>query len=104
MKEQKERKALSTQDEVYKLVKENNRMLKKMRRDAFVGGILKFVWWVLILFVIPYFLYTTYLQPQIEALTAAYQNVENTTNSVNARLEGIPDFGSLLEQFGVGGE
>ena len=46
-----------TRDELYKLVKENNRMLKQMRRDALIGGILKFVWWIAILFVFPYFLY-----------------------------------------------
>lgn len=95
-----EQKAMPTQEEIYALVKENNRMLKQMRRSAFIGGIFKFVWWVLILFVIPYFLYVTYLAPQLAALSALYQNVENTNNSVQAQLQGLPDFSNLLNQFG----
>ena len=101
MNEQKSRPG-PTLNEVYKLAKENNKMLRAMRRDAFIGGIIKFIFWIAVVFVIPYFLYITYLQPQIEALTAAYENVENTTNSVNARLEGLPDFGAFFEQFGGG--
>lgn len=78
-------------------------MLKQMRRSAFIGGIFKFVWWILILVVIPYFLYVTYLAPQLAALNALYQNVENTNNSVQAQLEGLPDFGNIFNQFGGGG-
>jgi hypothetical protein len=39
-------KALPTLDEIYKLVKDNNRMLHSMRRDAFVKGVLGTIWWI----------------------------------------------------------
>ncbi|XKT74146.1 MAG: hypothetical protein ACJKTH_02175 [Patescibacteria group bacterium UBA2163] len=112
MNQQKQKKEPGPSlDEVYKLAKENNRMLKAMRRDAFIGAILKFVFWIAILFVIPYILYTVYLQPHLV-------NLQNTYNQFNQKVEAIdgasqelqqvreslPEgFNSFLEQFGIGG-
>jgi uncharacterized membrane protein len=97
-----EKKVLPTQDEIYRLVQENNRMLKAMRRGAFVGALFKFVWWILILIIIPYVIYVLCLQPYVESLMNAYQNVEATTQSVNERLDSIPDVTRFFEQFGGG--
>lgn len=84
-------------EEIYRLVKENNRMLKAMRRDAFVKSIFSFVWWILILVVIPY-LSWLWFQPYLQTITDAYAEVQNTSNSVNAQLQGLPDFDALLKQ------
>lgn len=86
-------------DEIYRLAKENNRMLKAMRRDAFVKSILGFVWWILLLVVVPYITWL-YLQPYLDQVLAAYRGVEETKSSVDAQLKLIPDLSKLFEQFG----
>lgn len=106
MKEQEE----PSLQEVYRLTKENNRMLKAMRRDAFIGGILKFVWWILILFVIPYVLFVIYLQPYLAQLQSAYEKVNSSADTVSgvandfSKLkEQIPNWQDILDGFGGGG-
>ena len=89
-----------TIDEVYKLVKENNRMLKAIRRDAFIGGIVKAVFWVVVVVILPYLFYVTYLEPYVQQMTAAYTETQGDIDSFKAKLEGLPDFQKLLEQFG----
>ena len=74
-------------NELYELTKENHRMLKAIRRDAFVGGIFKFVWWVVILVVIPYFT-CLYLQPYLNDVAHTYNSVKTTTNTVQAQTSG----------------
>lgn len=98
-----DRRALPTQDEIYKLVKENNRMLKDMRRDAFVKGILGFIWWIFILVVLPYLTYL-YLKPYLDQAVAAYNEAQGTANSISTSLSGFPDFAKLLERFLGGGK
>ena len=78
-------------NEIYKLVKENNRMLKKMRRDAFVGGILKFVWWILMFFVLPYVIYVIYLQPYLTSLQSAYSDFQTTAGKVDSATQQLED-------------
>ncbi|PIR85245.1 hypothetical protein COU15_01750 [Candidatus Kaiserbacteria bacterium CG10_big_fil_rev_8_21_14_0_10_45_20] len=92
-------KVLPTTDELYKLVKENNQMLKSMRRSAFIGGILKFVFWILLLFVVPYVMYVVYVQPYVERALETAQAFQENVDSVNAQVSGLPDFGKLIEQF-----
>lgn len=94
-------KVAPTADEIYRLVKENNRMLKQMRRDAFVKGILALVWWIFILVVLPY-LSWLYIQPYLEQVIAAYQGIESTKSSVDASLKGLPDLTKLIQQLGGG--
>jgi len=105
-----EQKALPTQDEIYKLVKENNQMLKKMRRDAFVGGIFKFVWWIAILFVIPYVLYTIYLQPYLAGIQSAYESFNDNAGAISGAANdfeklksSVPNWEDFLKQFTGGG-
>ncbi len=90
-----EPKPVPTLDEIYKLTKENNKMLKAMRRDAFVGGVVKFIGWVLVFVVIPYILWL-YIQPYLNDALHTYNNVKATTNSVqtttNADFSAIQDF------------
>ena len=109
MKEQKEKDADVSLNEIYKLTKENNRMLKKMRRDAFVGGILKFVWWIAILVVIPYLIYVFYLQPYVLQLQSLYSTVNESagqlneaTNEISEIRNSIPNFQDIIDRFGGG--
>ena len=90
-------KDLPTLEQVYRLAKENNQMVKAMRRDAFVKGIIGFVWWIIILFVLPYITWL-YVQPYVAKVTAAYGQVQGTSNSINSSIKGLPDVNALLKQ------
>ena len=93
-------------EEVYKLAKENNRMLRAMRREAFVGGIIKFVWWILILIVIPYFVYVWYLQPYLDQVLSLYEQAQGQAGQVNDAVNqlkesasGLSGIQKFIEQF-----
>jgi hypothetical protein len=86
--------------ELVELTRENNRMLKDMRRSAFIGGILQFVWWVVVLVVIPYFTWI-WLQPYIQNITGAYQDAQNKTAQASADFSQFQDF---FKQFSGGGK
>lgn len=71
------------------LAKDNNRMLHGMRRRAFWGGLLRLVFWFLVLFGFPLFAYYFYLQPYLMGLQEAYGSAK----------DGLVQFGSFSEQF-----
>lgn len=73
------------------LTRENNRMLHKIRRNAFIGGILRLVWWAAIIGV-PLYLYITVFQPYLEGLGASYEGLRT-------QLEGLQNIPSSLEDF-----
>jgi hypothetical protein len=50
--------------ETLRLTKENNRMIKAMRRDAFISGIVRIALWLLALGIAYYFA-TAYLEPML---------------------------------------
>ncbi len=93
-------------DELLALTKDNNRMLRAMRRDAFVGGILKIIWWIAVVVVLPYLIYMWYLAPYLEQMITAYQQVEGQSAEMNTALEqlksagNIPGLNGILEQLG----
>jgi len=108
MNEQKQRHE-PTLEEVYKLAKDNNKMLHAMRRDAFVGGILKFVFWIAILFVIPYILYMVYLQPYLAGIQSAYEQFNESAGTLSGAAQDVeelknqlPNFQDFFNQFGGG--
>lgn len=90
--------------ELFEMVKENNRMLKAMRRDAFIGGIIQFVWWIIIIVVIPYFTWL-FLQPYLEGVLNAYQSAQGQSSELSKTIEDLKnagggiDFMKLWEQF-----
>ena len=61
--------------------RENNRLLRKMRRSAIIGTILRMIWWA-ILIGLPIALYYYFLQPFIGESLAVYQNIEQTVEDV----------------------
>ncbi len=72
------------------LAKENNKLLKAMRRDAFIGGFLRIILWLLVLGG-SYFLTMQYLGP----LLGTFNGAEGP--------QGM-DFKALLEQYRSLGE
>jgi hypothetical protein len=98
--------------ELFEMTKENNRMLKAMRRDAFIGGVIHFVWLILVFVVLPYFAWM-WLQPYLDAAMGAYQQANQQSQEMASAIDQIKqagssfggfDFGKLWEQFSGGGK
>ncbi|MBI2612448.1 hypothetical protein HYW59_01380 [Candidatus Kaiserbacteria bacterium] len=85
-----------TLTELVRLTQENNRMLHAMRRNAFWGGVIKFVLYALVLVIAPLWLYATYLAPMVEQLSETYQQIQGTGAKAQAQFS---DFQNLLKQF-----
>ncbi len=90
------------------LAEDNNRMLHKMRRNAFFGGLLKMFWWAVIIG-LPIFLYYLYLQPVVEQALTTYGKVEQGVSDLQGlgknlenlqNLEALPEpLKSLVQSF-----
>jgi hypothetical protein len=100
-------------EEMYQMVRENNGMLKSARRAAFVGGIVKAVWWVLILIILPYLTWL-YIEPYLNNVMAQYQTMQAQGGAVTQQVGDIQKqfvdlngsmsgFQELLKKFGIGG-
>lgn len=81
--------------ETYRLAKENNRMLHTMRRNAFWGGVIKVVIYILLLGV-PIWLYLQYLGPLLQDTLRTIQQVQGVSGQFNAS---NPDWASIFENF-----
>ena len=62
-------------DELYKMVKNNNKMLRSMKRAAFWGTVFKLFIYAIILG-IPVYLYFTIFQPILADVSAAYGQIQ----------------------------
>ena len=74
--------------EMYRLTKDNNRMLRAMRRNAFWGGILKFFIYAALL-AAPIWFYMSYLAPVVNSMLQTEQQLQGTSAKAQAQ------FGSL---------
>ena len=90
--------------ELYEMVKENNRMLKAMRRDAFIGGVIQFVWWIIILVVLPYISWL-FIQPYLQGILGAYDHAQGQSQQISDTMKQLQnasggiDFSKILDQF-----
>lgn len=80
-----------TLTEILRLTHENNRMLHKMRRNAFVGGLVKFFFYILILVVAPLWVYTTYLAPVVQQMSQTIQQFQNTSTQAQGQYNAFQD-------------
>lgn len=71
-------------DEILRLTKENNRMLHAMRRNAFLGGIMKFVMWIAFL-IIPLWLYMQYLAPVMTSMISTMNQMQGSGAKAQAQ-------------------
>jgi len=86
------------------LVKENNKLLKKMRRHALLGGLLKIIW-IAIIIGLPIYLYATFLSPVLDQVLDAAQTVQGVGDKVGGastnfqgKIQGVIDlFKSTIE-------
>ena len=81
--------------ETYELAKENNRMLHKMRRNAFWGGVLKVLIWTGFI-VVPIWLYSVYLAPVVQDVQQTLNQVQGAGAKAQGQLNGL---GDILKQF-----
>jgi len=87
-------------NEMYELTKESNKMLHTMRRNARIGGILKFAFWFVFLVIVPYITWT-YVQPYFDDMAKLYQQVHGTTATVQASTTSFfGDVQKFFSQFG----
>lgn len=81
-------------EETYRLAKENNRMLRAMRRNAFIGGIIKLVVWAALIG-LPIWFYLEFVHPVLQSSIETINQVQDTSAQVGEQFGG---FSELLEQ------
>lgn len=84
------------QQEMYRLTKENNQMLRKMRRNALWGGIIKFLLYAVLFLALPLWLYATYLAPVLESTMRTMNQIQGTGAKAQAQ---FGSFQEMLKQF-----
>ena len=80
-------------EEILRLTKENNKILHKMRRNAFWGTIFKVLMWAAFIGV-PLWLYYTYLLPVMDQVMETYSQVQGVGADASAQigeLQGLLD-------------
>ncbi len=76
-------------DEIYDLEKDNNRMLHAMRRSAFIWGMIKLIFYVLILVVAPLYIYSTWVQPFLDNASQTFHQVQGTGTSIQLQVDQV---------------
>lgn len=81
--------------ETYRLAKENNRMLHAMRRNAFLGGIVRLIAYAALI-IVPLWFYATYLAPTVNQLVSTMNQVQGVSSKAQAQ---FGDLQGLLDTF-----
>jgi hypothetical protein len=76
--------------EILRLTQENNKMLHKMRRGAFMKTVLQIVFYVLLI-AVPAYLYIQYMAPMVNQMMTTVQQIQGTGAQAQAQ------FGSFQE-------
>ncbi len=84
------------QQEIYKLVRDNNKMLHSMRRNALWGGILKFVLYAILLLG-PLWFYMTYVNGTVQQMLKTAEQVQGAGAKVQAQVGGFQDMWKQFE-------
>lgn len=71
-------------EETYRLALENNKMLHKMRRNAFWGGIIRFIVYGALL-AAPIWFYLSYLAPVVDKMFNTVQQMQGTGAQASAQ-------------------
>jgi predicted PurR-regulated permease PerM len=75
-----------TLQEILRLTRENNKMLHAMRRSAFIGGIFKFIFYIVIFIIIPAWLYVMYLAPVMQQMLSTMNQIQSTGNQAQTQM------------------
>ncbi|MBI3633681.1 MAG: hypothetical protein HY226_05320 [Candidatus Vogelbacteria bacterium] len=79
--------------ELLELVRENNKILRSMRRSARIGSFMRYVYWILIIGSAASAYY--YLQPYINQLLNVYNELNSTVKNVNSKVNSLPNVSNL---------
>lgn len=79
-----------TIQEMYRLARENNRMLRAMRRNAFFGGIVKFLLYAAFL-ILPIWFYQQYLSATVTEIQRSLQQMQGTGTQAQQQLTSLED-------------
>jgi uncharacterized membrane protein YukC len=88
-----------SEQELYELTRENNKMLHAMRRNAWLGGIVKIIFYILILVVAPLWIYSTYLAPLVSNMQQTINQAQGTNTKVQAQLTGFETMVKQVESW-----
>ena len=84
-------------DEVLELVRENNRILRKMHRSLFWSQIFTYVYWLIILGVAGWSYY--YFQPYMTKYISTYQSSMEKMSSLDQQTKDFPsDIQGILDK------
>lgn len=72
----------------YELARENNRMLHAMRRNAFIGGLIKMAIYGALI-IVPLWYFTTTVLPLLNSAVGAMNNVQGKAVEFGAGVEGV---------------
>ncbi len=72
-------------------------MLHAMRRNAFVGGLFKFILWAALI-IVPLWLYMQYLAPVVQSMTETMQRLQGTGASAQAQFGDLNNALQKLQQ------
>lgn len=88
-------------EETYKLARDNRKMLKAIRRDAFIGFLFKII--IVAAFIgLPVYLYFTFLQPYLNEVRSIYTDIQGDVDKVREigdRIPEFPDLGGIIDNF-----
>ena len=76
--------------EILRLTQENNKMLHKMRRGAFMKTVLQIVFYILLL-VVPAYFYLQYMAPMVNQMMTTVQQIQGTGAKAEAQFGSIQD-------------
>lgn len=76
-------------ERLLKLTEDNNKMLRKMRRNQKLSGWFKFIYWVIILGGLAWAYY--FLQPHITSFNQNIKNLQNTINTISSSTTNLPN-------------
>ncbi|HPX52185.1 MAG TPA: hypothetical protein PLE26_00125 [Candidatus Paceibacterota bacterium] len=89
-------------EKLLKLIEENNKMLRKIRRNQKISSWIKTFYWIIILGTLFGAYY--FLQPYINSFNKNIQNLQNTINNISSSTSdlptsilGIPEMKQFLE-------
>jgi hypothetical protein len=87
--------------ETYRLVQDNNRMLHAMRRSAFIGGIFRFIFWIILL-IGPIWFYMTYVYPTTQTLLQQAQKAQGAATNAQNQLQGFENTLNKIKSSAMG--
>jgi hypothetical protein len=85
--------------EALELARENNQILRKMRRSMIWNRIFKF-FYLLVILAVTFGAYY-FIQPYLDGALGAYQNVVGTSQKVQQTGSNLPDVLNFLQMLGI---